>query len=102
MYLIFNIFYYSDGKLSPIDDAATVDGLVVGMCIKDYKHPKNVDVTPGTGQVDFPAVLARLKKGGFTQGPLMIECLDPGDVKQTITQARKTRFFLEDLTSKKR
>jgi len=32
-----NIFYYSDGKLDPVDDAATVDGLVVGMCIKDYK-----------------------------------------------------------------
>ena len=97
-----NIFYYSDGKLNPIDDAATVDGLVVGMCIKDYKHPKNVDVTPGTGQVDFPAVFARLKKGGFTHGALMIECLDPGDVKKTIVQARKTRFFMEELTSQKR
>ncbi|MBN1806623.1 MAG: TIM barrel protein [Sedimentisphaerales bacterium] len=96
-----NIFYYSDGKLDPVDDAATVDGLVVGMCIKDYKHPKNVDVTPGTGQVDFPAVLERLKKGGFTRGPLMIECLDPGDIEQTVVQAGKTRFFLEELTSRK-
>ena len=96
-----NIFYYSDGKLDPVDDAATVDGLVVGMCIKDYKHPKNVEVTPGTGQVDFPAVLARLKKGGFAHGALMIECLDPGDVEQTIAQARKTRFFLQELTGLK-
>jgi sugar phosphate isomerase/epimerase len=62
-----NIFYYSNGKLDPVDDAATVDGLVVGMCIKDYKHPKEVMVTPGTGQVDFPEVLAKLKKGGFTK-----------------------------------
>ena len=96
-----NIFYYSDGKRNPVDDAATVDGLVVGMCIKDYKHPKNVEVTPGTGQVDFPAVLARLKKGGFTHGPLMIECLDPGDSEQSIVQARKTRFFLQELTGLK-
>jgi sugar phosphate isomerase/epimerase len=96
-----NIYYYSNGKLDPVDDAASVDGLVVGMCIKDYKHPKNVAVTPGTGQVDFPAVLARLKKGGFTHGPLIIECLDPGDAEQTINEAGKTRLFLEELTGQK-
>jgi hypothetical protein len=71
------------------------------MCIKDYKHPKNVAITPGTGQVDFPEVFARLKKGGFTRGPLIIECLDPGDAEQTIIQARKTRLFLEELTGQK-
>ena len=96
-----NIFFYSDGKLDPVDDAATVDGLVVGMCVKDYKHPKNVSVTPGTGRVDFPAVLARLKKGGFRHGPLVIECLDRGDAEQTLAQARKTRIFLEELTGQK-
>ena len=96
-----NIFYYSDGKLDPVTDAATVDGLVVGMCVKDYRHPKDVLVTPGTGEVDFPAVLARLKKGGFTHGPLVIECLDPGDAEQTLVQARKTRVFLEGLTGQK-
>ncbi len=96
-----NIYYYSDGKLDPVDDAATVDGLVFGMCIKDYRHPKNVAVTPGTGQVNFPAVLARLQKGGFTHGPLIIECLDPGDAEQTLVQAGKTRLFLEELTGQK-
>jgi len=96
-----NIFYYSDGKLDPVDDAATVDGLVVGMCIKDYRHPKNVSITPGTGQVDFPAVLARLRKGGFTHGPLVVECLDRGDAEHTLAQARKTRMFLEELTGQK-
>jgi len=96
-----NIYYYSNGERNPVHDAPTVDGLVVGMCIKDYKHPKNVAITPGTGQVDFPAVFARLKKGGFTRGPLIIECLDPGDIEQTIVQAKKTRLFLEDLTGQK-
>ena len=96
-----NIFFYSDGKLDPVDDAATVDGLVTGMCVKDYRHPKNVSVTPGTGQVDFPAVLARLKKGGFTHGPLVIECLQPGGLKETLAEARKTRLFLEELTGQK-
>ncbi|MBL7186242.1 MAG: neutral/alkaline non-lysosomal ceramidase N-terminal domain-containing protein [Phycisphaerae bacterium] len=96
-----NIYYYSDGKRDPVTDSATVDGLVVGMCIKDYKHPKNVEVTPGTGMVDFPAVLARLKQGGFTGGPLVIECLEPGDLKHTLAEAKKTREFLEELTGQK-
>ncbi|MHC4327595.1 MAG: sugar phosphate isomerase/epimerase family protein [Planctomycetota bacterium] len=96
-----NIYYYSEARLDPVTDAATVDGLVVGMCIKDYKHPKNVAVTPGTGMVDFPAVLARLKQGGFTGGPLVVECLEPGDLEHTLAEAKKTREFLEELTGQK-
>jgi len=96
-----NILYYSNGELDPVADAATVDGLVAGMCVKDYRHPKNVLVTPGTGKVDFPAVLARLKKGGFTRGPLVVECLERGDLKHTLAEARKARRFLEELTGQK-
>jgi sugar phosphate isomerase/epimerase len=96
-----NILYYSDGQLDPVADAATVDGLVTGMCVKDYKHPKNVAVTPGTGQVDFPAVLARLKKGGFTGGPLIVECLEPADAEKTLGEAKKARLFLQDVTAQK-
>jgi sugar phosphate isomerase/epimerase len=96
-----NIFYYSDGQLDPVVDAATVDGLVTGMCIKDYKHPKNVSVTPGTGRVDFPAVLARLKQGGFVGGPLVVECLEPGDLKHTLAEAKKARQFLAEITGER-
>jgi len=96
-----NIFYYSDGQLDPVADASTVDGLVAGMCVKDYRHPKNVAVTPGTGQVDFPAVLARLEKGGFARGPLIVECLEPGDAEKTLAEARKARLFLENLVGQK-
>lgn len=96
-----NILYYSSGKLSPVDDAATVDGLVVGMSVKDYRHPKNVMVTPGTGQVDFAKVLARLKKGGFTAGALVVETLAGGDLNATLAEAKKARRFLEELTAQK-
>ncbi len=92
-----NMFYYSDGKLDPVVDAPTVDGLVTGMCVKDYRHPKDVAVTPGNGRVDFARVLAILKKGGFTSGSLVIECVEKGDVKQSIAEARKARRFLEGL-----
>ncbi|MCD6395655.1 MAG: neutral/alkaline non-lysosomal ceramidase N-terminal domain-containing protein [Planctomycetes bacterium] len=93
-----NIYYYSNAELDPVDDAPAVDGLVIGMCIKDYLHPKNVLVTPGTGRVDFKAVFDRLKRGGFTRGPLVIECLKPGDPKELIAQAQKARHFVEELT----
>lgn len=95
-----NTFYYSEGKLDPADDVDSVSDLVVGMCIKDYLPPKNVFVTPGTGRVDFPAVLARLKAGGFKQGPLIVECTyREGDLKQTIEEARQARLYLERITA---
>ena len=96
-----NIFYYSNGELDPVQDAATVDGLVVGMCVKDYKHPKDVILTPGTGKVDFPKVLARLKKGGFTAGALVVETLARGDLKATLAEATKARQFVEKLVGQK-
>lgn len=96
-----NIFYYSDAKLNPVDDAPSVDGLVVGMSVKDFKPPKNVDVTPGTGMVDFRAVFAKLQAGGFKRGALVVECLDPNDLPHTLAEAKKTREFLEKLTGQK-
>ncbi|RJP32297.1 MAG: sugar phosphate isomerase/epimerase [Candidatus Omnitrophota bacterium] len=92
-----NIYYYSDGALNPVDDAMTVDGLVSGMCIKDYLAPKNVNVTPGSGLVNFPAVFSRLQDGGFTRGPLVIETLAGGDLQETLAQAKQARQFVESL-----
>jgi sugar phosphate isomerase/epimerase len=92
-----NIFYYSDGNIDPVNDAATVDGLVCGMSVKDYVHPKKVEVTPGTGQVKFAAVMARLKKGGFRSGPLLIECLKHGDLTVLEAEAQRARHLLESI-----
>jgi sugar phosphate isomerase/epimerase len=96
-----NIYYYSDGKLDPVDDSKTVDGLVVGMSVKDFKPPKEVLVTPGSGQVDFPKVFANLRNGGFTRGPLIVECLDRGDAAKVTTEAGKVRLFLASLTGQR-
>jgi len=95
-----NIFYYSDGALDPVHDAAAVDGVVVGMSVKDFKPPKEVSITPGTGQVDFAKVLGRLKQGGFIRGPLIVECLTPGDLTHLAAEAVKARQFLTQLTSR--
>ena len=94
-----NIFFYSRGELDPVDDAATVDGLVVGMSVKDFLPPKNVQLTPGTGRVDFPKVMARLRAGGFTGGPLVVECVETADAAHITAEARKARRFVEQLTA---
>ena len=94
-----NIFYYSDGNRNPVDDAGDVDGLVVGMSVKDYRDPKIVDLTPGTGQVDFARVLSRLIRGGFTSGALLVECLSPGALPELLDQAKKARSFVEALVA---
>ncbi|GMW02083.1 MAG: hypothetical protein AMXMBFR84_32190 [Candidatus Hydrogenedentota bacterium] len=92
-----NIYYYTDGQRNPVDDANDVDGIVSGMSVKDYQDPKIVDLTPGTGRVDFAKVLARLAQGGFRQGPLIIECLKPGTLPELQEEARKARAFVEQL-----
>ncbi len=92
-----NIFYYSDGARNPVEDAATVDGLVVGMSAKDFRPPKDVMVTPGQGRVDFARVFAQLRQGGFTRGPVMVETVVQGDLKQVVAEVHKAREFLEVL-----
>ncbi len=68
------------------------------MSVKDFKAPKEVLVTPGTGQVNFRQVMANLKRGGFTGGPLVVECLDRADTAQKITaEAKKALSFLNEL-----
>jgi sugar phosphate isomerase/epimerase len=90
-----NIFYYSDGRLDPLQDVVDVDGLVVGMSVKDFVPPKEVSVTPGTGRVNFPVLFARLQLGGFMSGQLVVECTARGDLGQVTAEARKARLFVE-------
>ena len=97
-----NVYFYSDGQVDPVDDCAALDGLVTGMSVKDYRHPKNVALTPGTGQVGFPALMARLGKGGFTHGPLVIETLAPGDPDHTLNEAKRARRFVQELVGDRR
>jgi sugar phosphate isomerase/epimerase len=68
------------------------------MSIKDFKQPKEVLVTPGKGLVNFREVLARAKRGGFTSGPMIVECLDRGEAAQVTAEAKRAREFLEHLT----
>ncbi len=92
-----NIFYYSEGKIDPVQDSHSVNGLVTGISIKDYQPPNEVMFTPGTGKVNFSALMKGLRASGFTHGPLMIESLTPGDLPHTLAEAKKAKLFVESL-----
>lgn len=90
-----NIYYYSKGALDPVVDAPSVDGLVAGMSVKDFKLPQDVDVTPGTGLVKFREVFAKLQQGGFTAGPLVVECVaKAAEPALILKEAKAARQFL--------
>ncbi len=101
-----NIFYYSAGQLDPVDDAPSVAGCVSGMCVKDFriaekdgKPRKEVMIDPGSGRVRFAEVMAQLKRGGFTSGPLVIECLTRGELPDLLAGAKRARAFVEELVA---
>lgn len=94
-----NIFYYSEGALDPLDDLASVAGLVTGMCVKDFGPPREVAINPGSGLVKWPELMEGLAEGGFRSGPLVVETLDRGDLPETIANATRAREFLEALVA---
>jgi len=49
--------------------------------------------------VNFRTVMAHLKRGGFTGGPLLIECLAPGDLAQLLANAKQARAFIESIVA---
>jgi hypothetical protein len=46
--------------------------------------------------------MERLKKGGFTGGPVILECLERGPLETVKAAARKAREFMEELVAGKR
>jgi sugar phosphate isomerase/epimerase len=92
-----NILHYSKGKRAPEMDSVGIGDAVHGMCVKDYLEGKSVNITPGTGQVDFKKVMANLKTGGFKGGPMIIECLKPGSLEELLVDAKKTKAMVEGL-----
>src|SRR5690606_5742186 len=94
-----NILHYSKGERAPEMDSQGIGDAVHGMCVKDYREGKSVNITPGTGQVDFPKVMENLKESGFKGGPMIIECLNPGSLEEILAEAKKTRAFVEGLVA---
>ena len=94
-----NVYHASFGDINPLDDAVGLGAYVVGMAVKDFRLPREVNVTPGTGMVDFPKLLNLLGEDGFTYGPLVVELVSKGDYDHITAEAIKAREFFESLTT---
>lgn len=88
-----NIIHYT-GK-DPVEELKPIVQYVTGFCAKDCGAVKgDVMIQFGTGKVDFKAVFAALKAGGF-KGPVMVECCTIGaTAAETTANAKANREFL--------
>lgn len=91
-----NIVHY--GGYDPVEEAIVCAEHVVAMCVKDSEGQSvGVNIQPGEGVVDFAGVMDTLAAGGFTDGPLLIECLGGETIEDINTRALATHKFLRDL-----
>ncbi len=90
-----NILYFTGED--PLDGLEEVAPHVVGAIIKDQTGGVRGPVTiePGTGEVDFEAVFEILREGGFTSGPVMVECLGGDGREDTNMRAARVREKVE-------
>ena len=96
-----NLLMY--GKANSLDAVKQFGSLIKEFHAKDgtYPDPENpyelgAEVPIPTGEVDFPAVIAELKKQGF-QGALTIECELNGSRHDYVVETRK---YLQELLDK--
>ena len=84
-----------------LDFCACIADNCFNMPIKDGKPTRDVWITPGDGRVDFPKVLTALRRGGFSGGDLVIECVTRGDgsLAAILSEAKRARQFVEGLVS---
>lgn len=93
-----NLLMY--GKANSLDAVKLFGPLIKEFHAKDGKYPDpndpyhlGAEVPIPTGDVDFPAVMAELKRNGFSGG-VTIECELSGD---NLEYLAKTRQYLQDL-----
>jgi sugar phosphate isomerase/epimerase len=81
-YVCADFGHWPKSGVNPLDAVKKLSGHIIGVHFKDiaaYNDPKLKDVVTGTGVVDFPAILAELKKQNFN-GHIYIErdSIEPG------------------------
>jgi L-ribulose-5-phosphate 3-epimerase len=96
-----NLLMY--GKANSLDAVKLFGSLIKEFHAKDGKYPDpdnpyelGAEVPIPTGEVDFPAVIAELKKQGF-KGAVTIECELNGSRHDYVI---KTRKYLQELLDK--
>jgi sugar phosphate isomerase/epimerase len=70
-----DVGHWARNGLNPVDCLKKLEGHIIGVHLKDiveFNNPKAIDTVVSKGVVDFPAVLAELKRQNF-KGMLSIE-----------------------------
>ena len=89
-----NILYYTGQP--PEDDLPNIAHCVKSICIKDERGgiEGEVDVTPGSGDVNFSTIFAILRDAGFT-GPGWLECVSGSTPEEVNAEAKKAKAFID-------
>ena len=94
-----NLLYYAGER--PETTLDKLAPLSVAMCIKDEMGGngpnRSVNVTPGDGDVDFPAVFRGLKEHGFAGKPAIIETLGGETLDEVNREAKRAHHYLTEL-----
>ncbi|MGD8239597.1 MAG: sugar phosphate isomerase/epimerase [Armatimonadota bacterium] len=88
-----NVHFYT-GE-SAAEDVKLIAKHSVGLCVKDNTGGQkgDVNIEPGTGEVDFDAVFGTLLAAGF-DGPCIVECLGGDTLEDVNERAKRTRDFI--------
>ncbi|HEX2036502.1 MAG TPA: sugar phosphate isomerase/epimerase family protein [Chloroflexota bacterium] len=97
-----NLLYYAGQR--PEVELPKLAPYVVAMCIKDETGgsgpERSVNVTPGDGDVDFPAVFKILKDHGFEGKPAIVETLGGRTLEEVNHEARRAYAYLTEVLSR--
>jgi sugar phosphate isomerase/epimerase len=93
--------HWPKSGINPLEAVKKLSGHIIGVHFKDiaaYNNTSLKDVVTGTGVVDFPAILAELKRQNFN-GHIYIErdSIEPGGNLHSIIQEKN---YYNDLISK--
>ena len=97
-----NLLYYAGQR--PEVELPKLARYVVAMCVKDETGgagpQKSVSVTPGDGDVDFPAVFKILKDHGFEGKPAVVETLAGSTLEEVNREAKRAYDYLTQVLNR--
>ena len=100
-YVCADFGHWPKSGVNPLEAVKKLSGHIIGVHFKDiaaYNNPTLKDVVTGTGVVDFPAILAELKKQNFN-GHIYIE-RDSIEAGGNVASVIKEKNYYNDVISK--
>lgn len=92
--------HWARSGLDVVECLRKLEGHIIGIHLKDISeagNPNAKDVNPGTGVIDFPAVLAELKRQKFT-GYIQVEC--EHNLDNNVADVKDALRYIDELAVK--